>query len=566
MMSSNNQYVKLFNTDISGIEVPEKFTFPFYYEPHPLAILAARELQKHIVTQKVWAHNFGLPGNDLSLQDGVPIGKMFGVLVVENSDGVLGYLQAFSGKLADSNDHEGFVPPVYDMLKEGDFFRQAGKEIVEINKKLEAAEENHDYLEALANFKTHTVKEENELLEKKKKLKENKKARKTLREKARLRLDEKSFKALEEKLKDESLKQQYFFKKDAKESKERLAVLEKKLLAFTHLLDELKQTRKLKSFELQNKLFKEYTFLNEDKEQKSLLSIFKETVLKKPPAGAGECAAPKLLQYAFLHHLKPIALAEFWWGTSPSAAIKKHLHYYPACKSKCEPILEHMLSATKTDANPLLINLAKDKEIEILHEDSELVIINKPTELLSVPGKTIKDSVQTRMRAKYPNATGPLIVHRLDMSTSGIMLIPLTKKAHDFLQKQFITRKIRKRYAAQLEGIVESDQGKIDLPLRLDLDDRPKQLVCFDHGKAAQTTYQVIERLHKRTRVYFYPLTGRTHQLRVHASHKKGLDCAIVGDDLYGSKGERLHLHAESIEFCHPSSKEKFKIRCKEKF
>jgi len=555
-----------FLSDISKIELPKKFTFPFYYEPHDLATLACEELQHHITNQSEWDHNFGLPENDLTLQDGVAIGKMFGALVVQTPSGDIGYLAAFSGKLADSNHHKMFVPPVYDMLKEGDFFLKGGVEIIAINKEVEKLENETNYQQLLKNYKDCSREAADDLASKKKALRENKKKRKVIREKGRTELSELDFIDLQEELKDESLKYQYFFRKDEKLWNEKLAAAKEDLSPLLNRINELKEERKEKSNHLQNRLFSEYKFLNKKGETQSLMNIFNETVLKKPPAGAGECAAPKLLQYAFLNNLKPIALAEFWWGESPPAEVKKHLQFYPACKGKCEPILHHMLSEIELDENLLLVNLGKEKEIEILHEDEDLVVINKPAELLSVPGKSIIDSVYTRMQAKYPNATGPLIVHRLDMSTSGIMVIPLNKRTYGFLQKQFINRLINKKYVALLEGIVPSDKGIINLPLRGDLDDRPKQLVCFEHGKASETKFKVIERLHNKTRINFYPLTGRTHQLRVHASHFKGLNTPIVGDDLYGTRSSRLHLHAESIEFVHPTTLEKMKIKCKEEF
>ena len=255
-------------------------------------------------------------------------------------------------------------------------------------------------------------------------------------------------------------------------------------------------------------------------------------------------------------------MAEFWWGESPKSSIRKHGLFYPACYGKCQPILGHMLKGMKIDENPLLKNPAADKTIETIYEDDDLLLINKPAEFLSVPGKIIKDSVELRMQMQYPKSTGPLLVHRLDMSTSGIMLIAKTKKAHKYLQKQFINRNIKKRYVALLDGDLKYDKGEINLPLRLDIDDRPRQLVCEEHGKPARTKWKVIKRNQTTTKVYFYPITGRTHQLRVHAAHKNGLNSPILGDDLYGEKSNRLHLHAESIEFEHPTTKKRISFKC----
>ena len=249
-------------------------------------------------------------------------------------------------------------------------------------------------------------------------------------------------------------------------------------------------------------------------------------------------------------------MAEFWWGQSPNSEIKKHGHFYPACRGKCEPILGHMLSGIEMDENPMLTNPALGKELPIVYEDEYLAIFNKPSEFLSVPGKNISDSVYERAKTLYPDAKGPLIVHRLDMSTSGLMLIAKTKEVHQHLQSQFLKRTVKKRYVALLDGIVKIPSGEIYLPLRVDLDDRPRQLVCYEHGKTALTYFETIDTKKRQTKVYFYPVTGRTHQLRVHAAHPLGLNTPIVGDDLYGIKGNRLHLHAESITFRHPISKE----------
>ena len=307
---------------------------------------------------------------------------------------------------------------------------------------------------------------------------------------------------------------------------------------------------------IQNQLFDQYHFLDANGKTKSVLQLFEHVENGKPPSGAGECCAPKLLQYAYQYHLKPIAMAEFWWGASPASEIRKHKLFYPACRGKCEPILGHMLQGLEVDPNPMKENPAEGKELEIIYEDDEIVVVNKPAEFLSVPGKTISDSVLKRMEAYLPDATGPLLVHRLDMSTSGILLVAKNKEAHEYLQDQFIRRIVKKRYVALLDGELSEKSGVVDLPLRVDLDDRPRQLVCYEYGKSAKTEWELIEVKNGKSKVYFYPLTGRTHQLRVHAAHPNGLNMPITGDDLYGRKADRLHLHAEQLTFKHPKSKE----------
>lgn len=328
----------------------------------------------------------------------------------------------------------------------------------------------------------------------------------------------------------------------------------------------LKQQRKQASSALQQRLFEQYKFLNIKSEHKSLGSIFKDTVYQTPPAGSGECAAPKLLHYAFKWGMQPIALAEFWWGSSPKSEIRQHKNFYGACQGKCRPILAHMLDGMAVDDDPLLINTAQSKNIDVIYQDQHMAIINKPAELLSVPGKNIQDSVYERMKQMFPAATGPLIVHRLDMSTSGLMVIALTKEANKHLQAQFIARTINKRYVALLSGELAQDQGIINLPMRGDFNDRPRQLVCFEHGKPAETRWQVISRNNGCTKVYMEPKTGRTHQLRVHSAHPQGLNMAMVGDDLYGTRANRLHLHAQLLELNHPETNERMKFEVEAEF
>ena len=219
-----------------------------------------------------------------------------------------------------------------------------------------------------------------------------------------------------------------------------------------------------------------------------------------------------------------------------------------------------MLEGMSVSPNPMLENPAEGKKFEIVYEDAAIIVINKPAEFLSVPGKNISDSVYTRVKAIYPEAQGPLIVHRLDMSTSGLMVLAKTKSAHQFIQQQFINKIVQKRYTALLNGVPKLKEGEINLPLRVDLDNRPMQLVCYEHGKTAITKWKIIEIKNNKTRVHFYPITGRTHQLRMHAAHQMGLNCPIVGDDLYGEASNRLHLHAGYLQFIHPVKKTKIEF------
>ncbi len=550
-----------FLSGISAIDLPQNFTFPFYYSPHPLSLIACKELQDYLKNQKDFKHNFGFEENDSSLQ----IGKMFGVLVVKSQAGELGYLSAFSGKLADENHHKRFVPPVFDLLEKDNFFRIGEVEVNDLTLKILALESDEIYLQLRVNLASFKLEMETEIGLKKQALKVSKKQRDEKRALAKTTLNDAEQLLLVEQLKTESIREQLQVKDFIREINLKYAEIEKLFLEKEQVILQLKEERANKSSSLQKEIFEQYTFLNQALKAKSLLAIFSQTVFQTPPAGAGECAAPKLLQYAFLNHLQPICIAEFWWGKSPSSEVRLHGQYYPACRGKCEPILAHMLEGISLEKNPML-EQASVKEIPVIYEDDYLLLVNKPPEFLSVPGKELKDSVYERMRLKYPNASGPLLVHRLDMSTSGLLLIAKSEEIYKHLQSQFIRRIVKKSYIALLDGIVNQTEGDISLPLRVDLEDRPKQLVCYEHGKNAYTKYKILGIESGKTRIQFFPITGRTHQLRVHAAHHLGLNCPIIGDDLYGTKGERLCLHAQWIQFKHPITKEIVEFSCEPEF
>ncbi len=549
-----------FKTNISEIPLPEKFNYPLYYSPHKLAIIASEELQKYLSSLTNLDHNFGLDEN----QNGMIIGKMFGVLVVQKEKGELGYLAAFSGKLGNSNHHIGFVPPVFDLLDTEGFFKKEEIIINELNKNIEKLENSV----TLENIILEKMKiEENTLLELnkiKKEIKENKRERDNIRKK----LDptnESDSKKLEE-LNKNSIRESYFLKDKIAYWKTKKEEIDIQYNSLNDEIQSLKIERKQRSSECQKQIFKKYTFFNAEKKLKSLNTIFSEELQIIPPAGAGECAAPKLLQYAYLNKLEPVCMAEFWWGASPASEVRKHKHFYPACRGKCEPILNHMLKGLIVEENPMLLNPAENKNLPIIYEDENILLVNKPAEFLSVPGKNISDSVYTRIKAIYPDLTGPIIVHRLDMSTSGLLVLAKNLKSYHHLQKQFLKRQVKKRYVALLDGIINPKEGIIDLPLRVDLDDRPRQVVCYEFGKQAKTEFEEIEIVNNKSKVYFYPITGRTHQLRVHASHKNGLNTPIKGDDLYGTKSDRLCLHAEYISFRHPETNQFVSFQVKEDF
>ena len=547
---------QLFKTAISEIEPPEKFTFPFYYTPHALAEIATKEVQTYLESQTDFTHNFGL---NTKVKENA-IGKMFGVLVVKNNANQLGYLMGFSGKLEDEGCPEIFVPPVFDLRTKNSFYKRGEEEINIINTKLTALKSDETYLFLKRVVKRASKKIEDDLALQRKKMAISKKERRLRKREAGKNLTAEALEKLSQKLEQESFNDQFFYKELVAYYIQKEVENRRELNSFEEQIATLKKARKEASALLQKTLFEKFQFLNQQKETKALIDIFNNPAIK-PPAGAGECAAPKLLQFAFKNDLTPVCMGEFWWGISPNSAIRKHKNFYPACQGRCKPILNHMLDGISMDENLLIQEISKDKTLATIYEDDVMLVIHKPAEFLSVPGKEITDAVYTRIKEKYPNATGPLIVHRLDMSTSGILLLTKTKEANKHLQNQFIKRTIQKRYVALLDGDLTEDKGKITLPLRVDLDDRPKQLVCFEHGKNAETRWEVIQRENGKTRVYFYPITGRTHQLRVHAAHKNGLNAPIIGDDLYGKKQDRLHLHAEFIAFIHPTTNEKMSFR-----
>lgn len=555
-ITEKNRFIR-FQEDVSAIPLPERLNYPFYYEAHPLSLQAAKELQHYLSHQTEWEHNFGIESN----KTGLVIGKMFGVLVVQNKAKEIGYLAAVSGKLADKNVHRVFVPPIFDMLTKNSFFQQEEAVLNDINETIRTLIADPAFAKAKKQFEDESNLAAKEIEEQREKMRQQKKARRIKRKEVSSAYSAIEMEAFEKQLAQESINAKFYLKSISEYWSKKLEKSQQALAVFTDEISRLKTLRKKKSAQLQQDLFDQYHFLNKDGVRKSVCDIFKESPLQKPPGGAGECAAPKLFQYAFQHDLKPLAIAEFWWGQAPNAEIRKHGHFYPACRGKCEPILAHMLEGIEMDKNPMLENPAIGKTLQTIYEDEHMLAIHKPSEFLSVPGKNISDSVYTRIKQKYPEATGPLIVHRLDMSTSGIMLIAKTKESHENLQQQFIKRSIKKRYVALLDGLIKENAGTINLPLRVDLDNRPQQLVCYEHGKAAQTKWEVIARKDGKTSVYFYPITGRTHQLRVHAAHPSGLNMPIIGDDLYGKKASRLHLHAESISFVHPKTKEAMTIQ-----
>lgn len=521
-----------FTRGVDESEIPARFTFPFNYIPHTLCVRAADEVKLYLRSRTDWA-------------DELNAGKMFGILVVRHPEKGIGYLAAYSGTIAHSNNHEFFVPAVFDMLAADGYFKTEEAKISEINHRiaeLERAEEyavKKQYQKELIKDAAYQIKEAKEALKIAKSERELKRKNGLSEEENALLVRESQFQKAELKRLERSLKEQ-------------IDNAERELTSFEQQITELKLERKSRSAALQKWLFDQFAMLNAHGDKRTLSDIFSQTNQKVPPAGAGECAGPKLLQYAYKNNLKPLAMAEFWWGNSPKTELRIHGNYYPACKGKCEPILKHMMIGLNVDPDPLLSAGTGVNDPDIVFEDQWLVVVNKPAGLLSVPGKTDAGSVYKWAYEKYPDATGPLIVHRLDMATSGLLIIAKTKEVHQKMQALFKSRDIKKQYVAILDGVPDEKEGEIFLPLCLDPLDRPRQIVNYEYGKPAHTQFRILSIAEGKARIAFSPLTGRTHQLRVHAAHVDGLNVPILGDNLYGNASDRLYLHAERLEFAHP--------------
>ena len=535
----------LLDVDVATTQLPQQFTCPFCYEPHGLALMAVEQVQRYVASRDDWA-------------DELASGKMLGVLVVSDTEGRLGYLAAFSGNLAGSVRHDFFVPPVYDLLDPQGEFKQGEAQITAINHEVERLE--HDSRLASLHRREAAVKQKmcDEINEFKSLMQQHKHQRDECRAHPDLTPEEQ----------EALLNQSRFEKAELKRIRQRF---EAELQQVTDEIDlhrqqinTLKARRKAMSEALQERIFRLFIVSNARGERRDLVEVFKP-LGTLPPSGAGECCAPRLLNYAFNNDLHPVCMAEFWWGASPVGEVRHHGHFYPACRSKCKPILEFMLQGLDVEENRLGIAL-DDSALDIVYDDRWLTVVNKPSGMLTVPGKLLEDSLLTRYQDAHPEAAGPIVVHRLDQETSGLVVFAKDKETHKALQQQFEAHTIRKRYIALLDGLVSQDEGIIDLPIRPDVDDRPRQCVDYDQGKRAVTRYRVLERKNGLSRVAFEPFTGRTHQLRVHASHIKGLNCPIVGDRLYGKAGNRLMLHAQSITFIHPATGENMTLECSPEF
>ncbi|ROR27657.1 RluA family pseudouridine synthase [Vibrio crassostreae] len=530
-----------------ALSLPERFTFPYYYTPHPLCDLATQQLQQSLLDCGV---------NETSQ------GNLYAVLLVQHPQTQeLGYLFAFSGLQLDASlepqlSSIAFVPSTFDKQQFEALNTQSLTQQARLANDIANLEQTHN-LDELTSTLSELKDDAGKAIEAfQLTMAANKAQRNQLREQAN---QEKELGNLEsaahllKQLGNQSSQEKRDLKALRIEWKQKIAERQLQVDAIESDLKSRKQDYQTISDQLETQRLSHYRFINQTKRSKNLLELLDG---KDALEGSGDCCLPKLLNFAFEHGFKPLALSEFWWGLPPTAIIRQHANLYPVCQSKSFEILDHQLTGVELEDNPLIVNPAVGKSFDIVYEDDEIVVVNKPEEFLSVPGKFIEDSVYTRIKARYPDATGPLIIHRLDMSTSGLLILALTAESNKHIQKQFIDRTVEKRYTALLDGEIHGDSGDISLPLRGDITDRPRQLVCHDHGRNAETHWQAVSTNNGKTKVHLYPKTGRTHQLRVHCAHPQGLGVPIRGDDLYGYKRERLHLHAGYLKLIHPTTGE----------
>lgn len=517
---------------------PERFTYPFCYTPHPLCLAAAQQLRTYLEGQDRWAEELSA-------------GKMMGVLVVRHQ-GKRGFLAAFSGTLGGQTRQEYFVPPVFDLMSPGNHFQLEQDHITAMNARLTALQEEKKGMRRRLQLDDLLRQRDCELQAMRIEAEEAKSRRQALRQ----MLPPEELAAKEAEMVRESQFQKAELRRATKRWNQLIEEAEAPLRTIIEEEKALAAERKRRSEALQRWLFDQYNLLNAQGERRTVSQIFGSAI---PPSGTGDCCGPKLLQAAYAWGMTPICMGEFWIGRSPADEVRLDGHFYPACHSRCLPVLTHMTRGLALDSNPQkeAYQSVLDR-FSIQYADSSIVVVRKPEGMLSVPGKDGLPSVLDLLRQQFPLAAGPLLVHRLDMDTSGLLVAALTEEAHRHLQRQFLMREVEKTYVAILEKPLPVGQsGEISLPLRPDIDDRPRQMVDYEHGKNALTRYRVTDCNNGHARIELHPLSGRTHQLRVHCAHPLGLDNPIVGDRLYGHTARRLMLHAQELTFTHPTSGER---------
>lgn len=524
---------------------PERFTFPFCYQPHPLAVCATEEVKKYV------AEN-GL--GEVLWHDG----KMLGVLVVETENGQTAFLAAYSGQISGGYGWtDYFVPPVFDLTSPGGRFKLREAEISEMNRRVDELENGSVTSALRKSLLSATEKWQLRIEEYTRAMREAKLRRDQRRQEGQLTEAER------EAMTRESQFQKAELRRMKKVAEGDIGPLQRRLDDILKEAEQLKQERKQMSDSLQRWLFDQYVMLNAEGETMTVTEIFDRFCHTLPPSGAGECCLPKLLQYAYQHRLRPVSMAEFWYGAPPRQQLRRHGCFYPACRSKCLPIMGHMLKGLSVDPDPLEADYTHDT-LYIIYEDEWLAVVEKPSGMLSVAGKGSRKSVAELCRKMFPEAEEPRPAHRLDMDTSGLLVIAKTREAYIRMQQMFLRHEVRKTYVALLDGLLPDSmphEGTISLPLRPDISDRPRQMVDLLHGKSAVTEYQVISQQGGRTLISLRPKTGRTHQLRVHCAHPDGLNTPIAGDSLYGKPSARLCLHASELTFRHPFTGENITLK-----
>jgi len=555
------------NVDAAKLNKHQKFNNPFYYTPDELTLEAARQLQEH------------LPLHPTE-------GKMCGVLVVEYH-GAIGFLTAYSGQISDDMAREvgqSWIgcPPIVDYLQPDGYFKTREREISDINRRIKEKETSHDFISTKSELQNLKAEAEKEIARRKAVMKDAKAKRDKLRE-SDSASDEASL-----------IRESQFLKAEVHRAKVRYRKLvdeaEAKVKSTDDEIEGLKRKRKLLSDHLQSWLFNQFVLLNARGESRAMPDIFHDyyrSVGSKMqnastpcPSGAGECCEPKLLQYAFAHGMHPISMVAFWWGPSPKNELRRHGNFYPACSGRCKPILDWMLRGLDVETNPLHSEV--HQPLSVVYEDEYIAVVNKPAGMLSVPGKSQRESVVSLLAKRWGDGARPHTVHRLDMATSGLMVVAKNEHCQRNLQRQFEARTVKKEYIAVVKasnddfkiGNKSNDvgcskeipvSGRISLPLRADTNDRPRQVVDYENGKPAVTLYRVLSRVSESdgqvVTLALRPLTGRTHQLRVHCASQDGLDAPIIGDSLYGSPAERLYLHAAFLEFIHPITGKRLHFR-----
>ncbi len=549
--------------------LPERFTNPFRYFPHPLVVQAAEEVMRRI-------------DGDPELREAFSEGKMLGILVTRipdssnvipqssnviphlmrdlPSESSLRYLAAFSGSVGGRSLIDGFVPPIFNLLDPSGHFKIREAEITSINNRIRSLENSP----RLSSLRTELYEAERDRDEEIGLIKAGIAVAKRERDEIRYEVSDPNRLA-------ELIRESQHEKAELRRLKlsweGRIRTLKDELNLYENEVKILKEKRARMSDELQEWIFRQYIVHNYSGEESSVYDIFAADGLT-PPGGTGDCAAPKLLEYAFRNGLEPIAMGEFWYGTSPETAVRTHGHFYPSCTSKCGPLLGWMMTGMD-----VMESKAPDSDaVELIYEDEALIAVDKPSGMPSVPGLDGRISAYEIMKRSFEELH---VVHRLDMDTSGILLFAKSAKAAAEIQKQFENHTIRKTYIARLSAAEErrSDlkagcRGRIELPLSPDYDERPRQKVDFRQGKPALTEYEILEVNEDGTiDIIFHPHTGRTHQLRVHAAHTLGLGRPIIGDTLYGgSPAPRLHLYAVSISFRHPDTGLPLTLTTKEAF